>query len=259
MLFKYKGIHINYSSVGKGTAIVLLHGFLENKTMWQPFLPEFSKRNRVVTIDLLGHGQTGCLGYIHTMEAMAEAVKAVLSHMRLRRVVLIGHSMGGYVALAFAEKYPNMVKGLCLMNSTPKADSEEKKINRDRAIQAVKQNYKNFVRISVTNLFRPKNQTLFSEALNRVKDDALKTPLQGIVAALEGMKIRPDRTPVFLEGAFKKMLIVGKRDPVLNYEVLMAMVENSDIPVVEFPDGHMSHIENKDSFSYKIMHFIENT
>ena len=197
MTLKYKGININYSSVGKGTAIILLHGFLENRSMWKPFISKISKRHRVVTIDLLGHGKTGCLGYVHTMEDMAESVKAVLSKLRLRRIVLIGHSMGGYVSLAFAEKYPGMIKGLCLMNSTPAADSKEKKENRDRAIAAVKQNYKSFVRISVTNLFRPKNRTIFSKELSRVKEEALKTPLQGIIAALEGMKVRKGRSQLF--------------------------------------------------------------
>lgn len=258
MILKYKGININYSSVGKGTAIVLLHGFLENKTMWKPFISKLSKRNRIVTIDLLGHGKTGCLGYVHTMEDMADAAKAVLSHLRLRRVVLIGHSMGGYVSLAFVEKYPEMIKGLCLMNSTPKADSEEKKFNRDRAILAVKQNYKSFVRISITNLFRPKNRTIFLNELNKVKEEALKTPLQGIVAALEGMKIRKDRTKLFLKGSFKKQLIIGKHDPVLDYVLLKELVKNEDVDLVEFEDGHMSHIENKEDISYKIMHFIEN-
>ncbi len=132
MNLQYKHINIHYTDKGKGTAIVLLHGFLENSTMWKPFISRLSKKNRVITIDLLGHGKTECLGYVHTMEDMAEAVKAVLSKLRLRRVVVIGHSMGGYVALAFVEKYSNNVKGLCLMNSTATADSEEKKINRDR-------------------------------------------------------------------------------------------------------------------------------
>ena len=257
MILKYKGIKVNYSSVGKGTAVVLLHGFLENKTMWKPFISKLSKKNKVVTIDLLGHGRTGCLGYVHTMEDMAEAIKGVLSHLRLRRVVLIGHSMGGYVALAFAEKFPQMVKGICLMNSTPKADTKEKKLNRERAIEAVKNNHKSFVRISVTNLFRPKNRTIFKEELKKVKEEALKIPVLGIIAALAGMKIRKDRTKLFQKGNFKKLLIIGKHDPVLDYNSLIKIIRDTDIEIVEFPDGHMSHIENKEDFLTSIVHFIE--
>ena len=257
MKLKYKHINVHYTDKGKGSAIVLLHGFLENSTMWKPFISKIAKKNRVVTIDLLGHGKTECLGYVHTMEDMAEAVKAVLSKLRLRRVVLIGHSMGGYVALAFGEKYPEMMKGLCLMNSTGTADSKEKQINRDRAIEAVKHNYKSFIKISISNLFRPKNRTIFVDEINKVKDEALKIPLQGIIAALEGMKVRKDRTKILKSKSFKKMMIIGKHDPVLDQESLLQQTKNTDVRIVEFPDGHMSHIENKKEFSEQIMHFIE--
>ncbi len=82
MILKYKNININYSDKGKGTAVVLLHGFLENSTMWDPFIPSISKNHRVVTLDLLGHGETGCMGDVHSMEDMAEAVRAVLKKLR---------------------------------------------------------------------------------------------------------------------------------------------------------------------------------
>jgi len=257
MILKYKGINISYSSVGKGTAIILLHGFLENKTMWTPFIPTLSKDHKVVTIDLLGHGETGCLGTVHSMEEMAEAVKAVLSHLQLEKVVLIGHSMGGYVALAYSEKYPNGLKGLCLMNSTAEGDSKEKMINRDRAAETVQINKNSFIRISITNLFRPKNRTIFSEELKQIKSEALRMPVKGIVAALKGMKVRKERTQLFRSLPCKKMMIIGKRDPVLDYDSLISQIKNTDINVVEFPDGHMSYIENKADFLTTIMHFVE--
>ena len=149
----YKNIKIHYSDQGKGSAIILLHGFLENSSMWNNLIPHLIKRNRVICIDLLGHGKTECLGYVHSMDLMAETVNAVLKQIRIQRVKLIGHSMGGYVALAFCDAFPEKVKALCLMNSTSRADSDEKKINRNRAIEAVKNNYKTFVRISISNLF----------------------------------------------------------------------------------------------------------
>ena len=166
--------------------------------------------------------------------------------------------MGGYVALAYAEIYSKEILGFCLMNSTAQADSEDRKQNRDRAIAAVKQNYKSFVGIAVVNLFRPKNRTIFSEQIKLIKQDALKTPVQGIIAALEGMKIRKDRTGLLKNSPFKKLMIVSKKDPVLNYNDLMEQAQNSDANVVEFPDGHMSHVENKSLFLQNIVHFIEN-
>jgi len=253
----YKNTRIYYNDIGKGKVIVLLHGFLENSTMWSSLIPKLTKQHRVITLDLLGHGKTECIGYVHTMDLMAETVNSVLKHLKIRRCILIGHSMGGYVALAYSEMFPDTVKGLCLMNSTAMADSNERKKNRDRAIKVVKQNHKSFIRMSISNLFRPKNRSLFSNEIKTIKQEALNTPLQGIIAALEGMKSRPDREAILHFGPFKKMMIISKRDPVLDYITTIEQTLNTDVIVVEFPDGHMSHIENKDDLSYNIMSFVE--
>ena len=258
MTIRHKGIDIYYSDEGKGTTIVLLHGFLENSSMWKDLKPNLLKKNRVVCIDLLGHGQTECLGYIHTMDDMADSVEFVLSHLKIRRAVFIGHSMGGYVALAYAEHFPDKVKGLCLMNSTAKADSKERQLNRNRAVKAVKHNHKSFIRLSIGNLFRPKNRIIFKEEIKFVKNEALKIPLQGIIAALEGMKIRPDREILLHFSPYPKMLIIGRKDPVLEYDALIDQTNDTNVKIVEFPDGHMSYIENKSDLSYYILQFIEN-
>ena len=150
--FEYKNIQVHFKSEGKGPAIVLLHGFLENLSMWNHISATLSKKNRIITIDLLGHGKTDNLGYVHSMEDQAHLVRSLLKNLNLRKVTLIGHSMGGYIALAFADLYPKNTKGFCLLNSTSYADTKEKKVNRERAITAVKQNYKTFVRISMNKL-----------------------------------------------------------------------------------------------------------
>jgi pimeloyl-ACP methyl ester carboxylesterase len=253
---QYKNTSISYSDTGKGAAVVLLHGFLENKNMWKDLAPILSQKNRVITIDLLGHGATNCLGYVHSMEDNAEIVKAVLSHLRIRKAALVGHSMGGYVALAFAELYPNTIKGLVLMNSTAREDSAERKHNRDRAIKAVKQNYMNFVRLSVVNLFSEKNRERLENEIENVKTEALKTPLQGIVASLEGMKIRKDRQIILQEDLFPKLLLLGEKDGVLIYKDNLHQIENTDVKLVTFPDGHMSHIENKEELAKVLLGFL---
>ena len=253
----YKNTKISFSDEGKGTVIVLLHGFLENSSMWSKVAKELSKTNRVICIDLLGHGKTGCLGYIHTMELMAETVAAVLNYLKVRKSILIGHSMGGYVALAFAEKHPDNMKGLCLMNSTTRADNAERIMLRNRAIEAVKTNYKSLVRMSIANLFRPKNRLIFKEEIKIIKKEALQTPLQGYISAQEGMKIRNDREVLLHFSPYKKMLILGKKDPVIEYESVINQVRNTEVEVVEFPDGHMSHIENKNELIIALKRFVK--
>lgn len=253
----YKNTLISYSDLGKGTAIVLLHGFLENQTMWQELVPELSQKNRIITIDLLGHGESACLGYVHSMEENAEMIATVLSKLRIRKAFLVGHSMGGYVALAFAELYPEKIKGLVLLNSTSKADSEERKVNRDRAIKAVKKDYETFIRLSIANLFSPDNRERLDDEIEKVKIEALKTPLQGIVASLEGMKIRKDREFILQSASFPKLLVLGKNDPVLNYEDNLKQIENSNTQLVTFPDGHMSHIENREDLLKVFLDFFK--
>lgn len=253
----FKNTKIHFTDSGKGTAIVLLHGFLENSTMWEAFIPEFTQKYRVITIDLLGHGKTEPMGYVHTMEDNAEVVHAVLSELKIRKAVLVGHSMGGYVALAFAELYPEFLKGMVLLNSTSRADSAERKTNRDRAIKAVKQNYSNFVRLSIANLFSEDNRERLADAIENVKLEALKTPLQGIVASLEGMKIRKDREVILHFAPYPILLILGKKDPVLNYAESLEQIENTKVQLLTFPDGHMSTIENRQALLKSLLDFFK--
>lgn len=253
----YKNTKVNFTDTGKGTVIVFLHGFLENHKMWNYFIPTLSRKNRIITIDLLGHGATGCLGYIHTMADMADAVYCVLSELKIRKAIFIGHSMGGYVALAFATLYSENVKGIVLLNSTAKPDSEERKQNRDRAIKAVKQNYTNFISLSIGNLFSLNNRERLHLEIENVKEEALKTPLQGIIAALEGMKIREDKESLLRFASYPILIILGKKDPVLNYEETIEQIRGTQVQLVSLADGHMSAIENKEETLEALVAFVK--
>ncbi|QDO93441.1 alpha/beta hydrolase [Formosa sediminum] len=257
MILQHKGSPIYYSDQGKGTAIILLHGFLENSTMWKRIAPRLAKKNRVICIDLLGHGDTACIGYIHTMDMMADAVQTVLNHLKIRRYYIVGHSMGGYVALVLAERLPDNIKGLVLMNSTSKPDSDERIALRNRAIDVVKHNYESMVKMSIANLFKPKNTIKFAKDIAWLKKEALRTPLQGYIAAQEGMKIRQDLEVLLHFSPYKKMIIYGKNDPVLNPETIIKQTHNTEVKLVELPDGHMSYIENESETLQELTLFIE--
>ena len=257
MILKYKNANIFYTDEGKGTAIVLIHGFLENTTMWHKITPELSKRNRIITIDLLGHGKSDCLGYMHSMEVFAETINAVLKHLRIRKCILIGHSLGGYVALAFAEKNPQKVKGLCLMNSTSNEDDDERITLRLRANKMIQNNFTNMVRMSFANLFGEKSKTLHKDEMETSLKEALQTPIQGYIAAQEGMIIRTNRNNILTENSFKKLIIIGEKDPVLNFEMSLAEAKKTTSEFVVFPNGHMSHIENKEELIEILKGFIK--
>lgn len=241
----FKQVEISYQEQGSGSAVVLLHGFLEGSWMWRDVTPELAKKFRVIEIDLPGHGASDCIGYVHTMEEMAEAVFAVLQELGIRRISLVGHSMGGYVSLAFAEHYPDHVKNLVLLNSTALADSEEQKENRLRAIELVKSNHKSFVRKSVPLLFRPVNRQKKKEELNWVKEQCLLTPPQGIIAAIEGMRQRPNREVLLKFPPYPVHIIAGTKDPRISIEESRYLaVISDDVFLHELTGcGHMSYVE----------------
>lgn len=242
MIVKFKQASIFYTDKGQGSCVVLLHGFLENSTMWKTIEDTLVKKNRVISIDLLGHGKTGCIGYIHTMDEMAEAVKTVLKKLRIRRITLIGHSMGGYVSLAFAEKYPKFIKKICLLNSTAQADNEARKKLRLRANKIAQENYKALVQMSISNLFAASVREDLSDIIQEVKNHALQTSVRGYIAGSDGMRLRENKETV-LQSIEKRLLITGKEDAILPYKMIVEEAERTNTPLVTLPNGHMSHLE----------------
>lgn len=255
--FLYKDVKISYTSLGKGSVVVLLHGFLENKSMWNRLMPILAKKNRVIAIDLLGHGKTDNVSYIHTMEDQAKMIKALLINLKLRRYILIGHSLGGYITLAFAELYKENIKKIVLVNSTALPDNKTKLKNRDRAIAMVKQNKDTFIKIAIPNLFSEKSRITYKKEIEIVKKEALKTSLQGVIASLEGMKIRKDRTSILKDNSFQKLFIIGKNDPLLDYKTLIHQTNVTNTQIAVFSNGHMSHIENFKELVLSLQTFIK--
>ena len=214
----FKEARIHYQCFGQGRAVVLLHGFLGAIPVWKFIVPELAKRYKVVLIDLPGHGKSDSFGYIHKMDVMGEAVKAVLNYLNLRKYVLMGHSMGGYVSLAFAEKYMDNLRGLVLLHSTAHADSEEKKSDRSKAIKIAKRNKERYVNESMKKLFFKTTIKQHPELLEKAKQIAENTSTQGIVAALEGMKIRKNTEVVLQFCTCPVLFIAGLHDKIIPLE-----------------------------------------
>ncbi len=242
----FKKGNIAYYDKGKGRTVVLLHGFLGSKEIWQKTIDNLSKSYRVVAIDLPGHGESDNFGYVHSMELMANAVKAVLDKLRLKKYVFIGHSMGGYAALAFAELFPDCLKGLCLFHSTAYADSDEKKKDRGRAIKLVKSDKRVYTKTTIKNLFATKNLKYLKEEIQFATQIAQGVGKQGAVAALEGMKDRPARDIILGMVDYPVMMIIGELDNLLPYQTLLEQSEgirNKTVLLLEH-DGHMGFLES---------------
>ena len=261
MLFAdFRGGKVHYRVEGKGRAIVLLHGFLGSMQIWENLVSSLSKRYKVVMIDLPGHGKTENFGYVHKMDLMAEAVKAVLNNLQLRRYVLIGHSMGGYVAMAFAEKYMDNLRGVVLFHSTAIADSDEKKAGRDKAIKVAKKNKEKYLKESVKKLFFPTNIKKHPELLIKAISIAHNTSVQGIVAAIEGMKQRRNTEVVLQFCNCPVLFIAGLHDLLLPLELhqhQFKLPKQHQLILLE-QSAHMGFYEEPEAVNKGMLPFLRN-
>lgn len=243
---QYRGDQVAFSVAGKGRAVVLLHGFLGSREIWSGVSQKLNRSYRMVCVDLPGHGESACYGYVHSMELMAGAVKAVLDHLRLRRYVMIGHSMGGYAALAFAELYPDHLKGLCLFHSTAYADPPARQAERERAVALVRANRRLYAKNTIPGLFAEKNVQYLKEEIGMATRLAASTSRRGIVAALRGMKDRPSRDVILGMATYPVLIVAGEHDkvlPVAQLKEQAGLPKNGSLLLLEH-DGHFGFLES---------------
>ena len=244
MIAQFKNSSIHYSITGKGKCIVLLHGFLLNTGIWSDLIPFLSKKNKVLAIDLPGHGKSDCIGEIHSMELFADLVNFILEENNLTTTSLIGHSMGGYIGLAFTEKYRSKVNTLVLLNSTTEKDSIERKSNRERALKIVSTNKNIFIKTAIRSLFPEKKLNVYKDFIEVLTEDALKLSKQAIIASIYGMKLRTDRTQILKLFDGKKYIISGIEDPIIPFSNAIKVAISSDTELIKVNSGHMSATEN---------------
>lgn len=259
MTATHKGVSINYTDQGAGLPLVLLHGFIENSAMWEDLVVPLSQKYRVICIDLLGHGESECIGYIHTMKEMAGAVHSVILHLKLPAVSIIGHSMGGYVGCAFAKAYPEKLAALCLLNSTPLPDNPERKLLRTRANKMAKQQYAQLIKMSFGNLFDNATKLKCNEQIKLALNQALQTPVQGYIAANTGMSLREDYSSTWMQGRFKKGMILGESDWIIDSDRHKNDFKDSCDYFKIIHGGHMSPIGQTASVINNILHFLQIT
>ncbi len=256
---RFLGKNVNYFLSGSGDKnIILLHGFLESSFMWQDYTSRWNKNYKVIAIDLPGHGNTESLAEVNSTLLMADAVDAVLKNESIASGIFIGHSMGGYVALAYGERYAEKVKGVVLLNSTALADSDIKKGDRERAIKVMQKNPSIFINESIPNLFATDHRENFTEEIKNVIEGAMKTNAEGACDCLRGMKEREDKTFLLKENRFPIKFIAGSKDNVIPIEKVREQINlHPKIHSKIFEEsGHMSFIEVKEDCFISINDFI---
>lgn len=256
MIHHFNHTPIYYTRKGQGPAFVFLHGFLESSTMWQKITPQFENTHTVITIDLPGFGQSGIVGEIHTMELMALITSEILTTEKIEKTTLIGHSMGGYVALALAETQPELINNLVLLNSNPLEDGADRKKNRNRALAIIDKNKAAFVSMAISNLFTEEERLEFPSEILKLKEEALQLKTEAIKATIIGMRDRKSRVSVLENFSRKKIIISGLDDAIAPIDEIIKISEITKTTLYKIKSGHMSWLTNAKEI-IEILHFID--
>ncbi|MFC7666897.1 alpha/beta fold hydrolase [Hymenobacter humi] len=193
--------------------VVFLHGYLESPEIWTEFIGEHFADCHVLTPALPGYGGPNAAAGDFSLEAGAAAVREELEQAGVGRAVLVGHSMGGYVALAFAEKYPGLVAGLGLFHSSALPDTEEDQARRQRNRAFIEEHgVAAFAEEFLQPQFAAEHRESMAHHLAQLKSLASVVPLAVALAGLDAMSQRPDRRPVLESATYPVLFIAGKED-----------------------------------------------
>ena len=243
----YKSSTISYRSFGKGKPVVLLHGFGEDGEIWNNQVEYLKERFQIIVPDLPGSGKSDMIEDM-SIESMADVVKEILNH-ELQKFPLqgaegvFGHSLGGYITLAFAEKYPASLNTFGLVHSSSFADSEEKKSARRKSISFIKKNgaYE-FLRMSIPDLFKASDGSRLPDTL--VEKSKNFTP-EALIQYYEAMIARPDRTEVLKTFSGPILFIIGEHDNAVPFQ---QSLQQSYLPAISYVhilrnSAHMGMLE----------------
>lgn len=221
----YQSSSIFYRITGKGKPVVLLHGFGEDGDIWNNQVEFLQDHFQLIIPDLPGSGKSAVISGQSAVgiEEYAEVVRAILSEEKIPNCVMIGHSMGGYITLAFAEKYPSMLSSFALVHSSAFADSEEKKVARAKSIDFIKKNgaYE-FLKTAIPPLFlRGQDGSKPSDPFTHIDDLVEKGrsfSSEALIQYYQAMIARPDRTAVLKSFKGPILFIIGEHDPAVPFQ-----------------------------------------
>ncbi len=254
----FNGTKIAYQVQGKGQTLVLLHGLCEDSTIWDEFIKNLSDY-RIIRPDLSGFGESEILPE-HSIALMADSIKAILDDLKVTECVMVGHSLGGYVTMAFAKKYPSVLTGLGLFHSHPFADTEDKKEERRKSIEFIKRNghviyVKQLIPKLFAELFATSNEFLINSLIHKA---ARYSPLT-IIGAQEAMLNRPDYSDVLKNLDCPALLIIGKQDKTVPYSISLQMLPlatTSEILILP-KVAHMGIFTARDRIVKTLRQFME--
>lgn len=269
---------IHYQIHGEGIPVILLHGFGEDSAIWDKQIEALKKTCKLIVPDLPGTGASTWLSTDNgewsmvnsntpsidhsplTIHALADAIHAMIQHEAIDRCYILGHSMGGYITLAFAEKYPSLLKGFGLIHSTAFADSEEKKKNRLRGIELMEQygGY-SFLKTTIPNLFGEKFKKEFPDQVEALIEKSIHFSTPSLQAYYHAMMTRPDRTAVLKGNPLPVLFVLGTEDVAAP---LNDVLQQTHLPLLSYIHilegiGHMGMWESTERLNGYLSEFIQ--
>lgn len=254
--------HLHYRDEGNcnNKTIVLLHGLLQNLTVWDNILLKLYHEYRVISIDLPGHGYSDLYNSdAQTMEFMATCVNEVLIACGVTDCVIIGHSMGGYVALSYAQEHERNIRGIGLLHSHALADTPEKIHARKQVCESVRNNRPGYIIEFIPSLFDSNNRMTLAKKIDEMKDQALSISENSIIASQMGMIRRKSYIPFLSKTKRPVMFIYGKQDNRIPLELaaMQATVPQHAEMLMLDNVAHMAHIECPDMTVQWIRNFVD--
>ncbi len=253
-------VHVYDSEKGEKT-IVLLHGYLETLYIWEEFVSLIDKEFRVITMDLPGHGLTGTGSAVNSLGYSAETVLKVMDRCGVEKAVIAGHSMGGYIALEFAARFPSRLDSLILMHSLPWADTVQKSEERRAEIGIIEAGKLSaIVKKAVVKCYADDNVTRFKRKIEETVEIAETHEPQGIIASIKGMMTRTDNESVIKELKVPLLMFFGEKDNYINLEKAhnaASLLPGATIVFLK-NSGHNGFIEEPEVVSELLINFIKN-
>jgi pimeloyl-ACP methyl ester carboxylesterase len=247
-----------YEKTGSGPHLMLLHGFPASGILWRNICDQLGKSFTVIIPDLPGSGN-GELSKETNISGMAEMVYAIIQKEKISKIVIAGHSMGGYVALAFARRYPEKLAGLSLVHSTTDADDEEKKKARRQAITLIQKGAKKaFIAQMVPNLFSAAFSASNPLVIKQQTEQSLELNDESIINFYSAMLARPDSNDLLPEAVFPFQWIGGLDDTIIPYKKILGKCHIAAVNFVTFYNncGHMSMLETPERLIKDLNEFV---
>jgi len=252
-------IQMAYTDEGSGPAVVFVHGYPFNRTLWTEQVSALAASHRVVVPDLRGFGETDVGSSASTMSQLARDVKLLMDHLRIEKAFIGGLSMGGYVTLAFYKEFRERVSGLLLANTRAEQDSESAKASRqEQAEKALTEGMAGIADSMLPKLLTPETVSKKPELVKRIRDMMLKTDPKGAAAALLGMAGRDDSTTELPKISVPVLIIAGQDDaliPMQHSERMHQAIPGSRLAVIDHA-AHVVNMEQADAFNHELLQFV---